>query len=103
MPYGNQALFLKAETFRAIGGFPDLQIMDDYELVRRLCALGRIAILPYPANTSARLASTRPLADHMDQPAGYWRLLPWDASRASGLMVRGEPPEIRAPSRISLP
>ncbi len=54
MPYGDQALFLKAETFRAIGGFPDLPIMDDFELVRRLRRLGRIVILRNPATTSAR-------------------------------------------------
>jgi rSAM/selenodomain-associated transferase 2 len=54
MPYGDQALFLAAETFRAIGGFPHSPIMDDFELVRRLRRIGRIAILPYPATTSAR-------------------------------------------------
>lgn len=54
MPYGDQALFLKAETFRSIGGFPELPIMDDFELVRRLRRFGRIAILPFPVTTSAR-------------------------------------------------
>ncbi len=54
MPYGDQALFLKSDTFRAIGGFPDLPIMDDFEFVRRLRGLGRIAILPSAATTSAR-------------------------------------------------
>ncbi len=54
MPYGDQALFLRAETFHAIGGFPDLPIMEDFELVRRLRRLGRIAILPVSVSTSAR-------------------------------------------------
>jgi rSAM/selenodomain-associated transferase 2/rSAM/selenodomain-associated transferase 1 len=54
MPYGDQTLFLKAETFRTIGGFPELPIMDDFEMVRRLRRLGRIAILPFPVTTSAR-------------------------------------------------
>ena len=54
MPYGDQALLLKTDTFHTIGGFSDLPIMDDFELVRRLRRLGRIAILPLPAITSAR-------------------------------------------------
>ena len=54
MPYGDQAIFLTAETFRALGGFPDLPIMEDFELLRRLRGRGRIAIVPFPVSTSAR-------------------------------------------------
>ena len=54
MPYGDQAIFLKAELFREIGGFPDLPIMEDFELVRRLRGRGRIVIAPAAAVTSAR-------------------------------------------------
>ncbi|MGB9619788.1 MAG: TIGR04283 family arsenosugar biosynthesis glycosyltransferase, partial [Armatimonadota bacterium] len=54
MPYGDQALFLKAPIFHALGGFPDLPIMDDFVLVRRLRRLGRIVILPVPVVTSSR-------------------------------------------------
>jgi rSAM/selenodomain-associated transferase 2/rSAM/selenodomain-associated transferase 1 len=54
MPYGDQALFMKAETFRALGGFPDLPIMEDFEMVRRLKRRGRVSIVPMPAVTSAR-------------------------------------------------
>jgi len=54
MPYGDQTLFLKAETFHTMGGFPELPIMDDFEMVRRLRRLGRIAILPVPVTSSAR-------------------------------------------------
>ena len=53
-PYGDQALFLAAGTFRAIGGYPDLPIMEDFELVRRLKKKGRIFLLPAPVTTSAR-------------------------------------------------
>jgi len=53
-PYGDQAIFLKAETFRQLGGFPDCPIMEDYELVRKLRRIGRIAIAPMPIRTSAR-------------------------------------------------
>ncbi len=53
-PYGDQAIFLRAEVFRDIGGFPDIPFMEDYELVRRLRRRGRIVIAPAPAVTSAR-------------------------------------------------
>ncbi len=53
-PYGDQAIFLRAEVFREVGGFPDLPILEDYELVRRLRRRGRIAIVPAPALASAR-------------------------------------------------
>ncbi len=54
MPYGDQALFMKAETFRVLGGFPEMPIMEDFEMVRRLRRRGRICIVPAPAITSAR-------------------------------------------------
>lgn len=53
-PYGDQATFLKAETLRQVGGFPDWPILEDYELVRQLRRIGRIAIAPMPVTTSAR-------------------------------------------------
>ena len=52
-PYGDQGLFLRARTFRALGGFPDLPVMEDWELVQRLRKLGRVVVLPEPAITSA--------------------------------------------------
>jgi rSAM/selenodomain-associated transferase 2 len=54
LPYGDQGLFVAAENFRRVGGFPDSAVMEDYELVRRLKRLGRIVILDEPAATSAR-------------------------------------------------
>jgi rSAM/selenodomain-associated transferase 2 len=54
MPYGDQAIFLYAATFDKIGGFPDLPLMEDFELVRRLKTQGRIEIVPQPVLTSAR-------------------------------------------------
>lgn len=54
MPYGDQAIFLKAAVFQEIGGFPNLPIMEDFELMRRLRGQGRIAIVPAPVLTSGR-------------------------------------------------
>ena len=54
MPYGDQAMFLRAETFRRMGGFRDLPIMEDFEFARRLRRCGRLVILPQMVATSAR-------------------------------------------------
>jgi hypothetical protein len=54
LPYGDQAIFLRANAFRQVGGFPALPIMEDFELVRRLKGLGQVAIAPSSVITSAR-------------------------------------------------
>jgi rSAM/selenodomain-associated transferase 2 len=54
MPYGDQALFVRADLFASLGGFPSLPVMEDFEMVRRLKKRGRIAILSLAATTSAR-------------------------------------------------
>ncbi len=54
MPYGDQAIFLTAETFRSVGGFMEMPIMEDFDLIKRLQRLGRIEILSAPVITSAR-------------------------------------------------
>ena len=54
LPYGDQALFMKKSLFEEIGGFPELPIMEDFILVRRLKRKGKIAILPAAVKTSPR-------------------------------------------------
>lgn len=54
LPYGDQALFLRAELFHRLGGFPDLPVMEDFSLVRALRRHGRIHILDEQVVTSAR-------------------------------------------------
>jgi len=54
MPYGDQAIFVRTEVFRRLGGFPDIPIMEDFELVRRLRRWGEITIAPGIAVTSGR-------------------------------------------------
>ncbi len=54
LPYGDQALFLRRALFEQEGGFPDLEMMEDFELVRRLRRQGGITLLPIRALTSAR-------------------------------------------------
>jgi rSAM/selenodomain-associated transferase 2/rSAM/selenodomain-associated transferase 1 len=59
MPYGDQGLFMKAGIFNELGGFPDVPVMEDFEMVRRLKRRGRIFIAPASAVTSARRWKTR--------------------------------------------
>jgi rSAM/selenodomain-associated transferase 2 len=54
MPYGDQALFLRAPFFRELGGFPDMPMMEDFELVRRLRRRGDIVTAPAAVTTSNR-------------------------------------------------
>lgn len=54
MPYGDQAIFLRAETFWELGGFREMPIMEDFELIRQLQRRGQIEILSAPVVTSAR-------------------------------------------------
>jgi rSAM/selenodomain-associated transferase 2 len=54
LPYGDQALFLPAARFMAMGGFRELALLEDVDLVLRLRKIGRIALLASPAHTSPR-------------------------------------------------
>jgi GT2 family glycosyltransferase len=45
---------VRRDVFRAIGGFADVPIMEDVDLVRRLRMRGRLLRSPLPAVTSAR-------------------------------------------------
>lgn len=51
---GDQALFVRASNFRALGGFPDIPLMEDVELSRRLKRAGRVALLRARVVTAAR-------------------------------------------------
>jgi rSAM/selenodomain-associated transferase 2 len=54
LPYGDQGLFLRADRFQACGGFPELPIMEDVVMVRRLRKTGRIVTVPERIRTSSR-------------------------------------------------
>ena len=53
-PYGDQGIFVTKSLFHAIGGYPDMVIMEDFELIRRLKRTGKIVILDLAVNTSPR-------------------------------------------------
>jgi uncharacterized protein len=53
-PYGDQGLFLRRAFFEELGGFADMPIMEDYEIIRRLRGYGRIVTLRERVQTSGR-------------------------------------------------
>lgn len=51
---GDQAIFVRRAAFEALGGFPDIPLMEDVEFSRRLKRRGRLARLRLRVTTSAR-------------------------------------------------
>ncbi|MDJ1182654.1 TIGR04283 family arsenosugar biosynthesis glycosyltransferase [Roseofilum casamattae] len=54
LPYGDQGIFLSRQAFEAVGGFPEVPILEDRDLIQRLKRRGKIAIASLPVLTSAR-------------------------------------------------
>ncbi len=54
MPYGDQAIFILSEMFHHVGGFPEMPIMEDFELIRRLQKKGGVVTVAEPVVTSPR-------------------------------------------------
>lgn len=51
---GDQCLFLRREILRQIGGVPDVALMEEFELCRRLRRIGGLALARATVSTSAR-------------------------------------------------
>lgn len=55
IPYGDQAIFIRRDAFRNLGGFPIIPIMEDVALMRQIKKIGgKITIIPRPVATSPR-------------------------------------------------
>jgi len=55
IPYGDQAIFIRAEYFQQVGGFRNIPIMEDVELMQRIKQKkGKIKIIPERVLTSSR-------------------------------------------------
>ena len=61
LPYGDQAVFVRASVFHEAGGFPDQPLMEDLELARRLRKRGRIQVVPASVRVSGRRFIARPV------------------------------------------
>jgi rSAM/selenodomain-associated transferase 2 len=51
---GDQAIFVRRDAFKSIGGFPEIPLMEDVEFSRRLAACGKTLLLPVRISTSGR-------------------------------------------------
>jgi len=79
---GDQAQFVRRESFAGLGGFRDWPLLEDLDFMLRLRDTGRVAILRPPVVTSARRFAARgPLRTVL----GNWWI--WTQ------FVRGVPPE----------
>lgn len=58
IPFGDQVMFMTREAYDEVGGMPDMPLMEDYELSRRLRTLARPKQLPQKVRTSARRFQT---------------------------------------------
>lgn len=80
MPYGDQALFLRRDTFEQLGGYPEWPILEDFELVRRLRRIGRVHVTSATVLSSARrwhrLGPWRNTALNQVILLGYWLGVP---------------------------
>jgi rSAM/selenodomain-associated transferase 2 len=63
--FGDQAMFVRRTVFDELGGFPDLALMEDLELSRRLHRRGRLCVLPATSTASARRLTAH----------GVWRMI----------------------------
>ncbi len=55
IPYGDQAIFIRRDYFMRIGGYREIPLMEDVELMKRVKRLGgRIALLRERVRTSPR-------------------------------------------------
>lgn len=61
LPYGDQALFVRAQVFRALGGFPPIALMEDLAFSRRLREAGVVRVVPARVRVSGRRFIERPL------------------------------------------
>lgn len=76
----DQGIFLRRATLERIGGVPDVPLMEEFELCRRLRPLGRLALADATVVTSARkfrkLGVLRTYALMWRVTVGYYRGVP---------------------------
>lgn len=70
---GDQAIFVRRSALEKVGGVPDQPLMEEIELCRRLCAVGRLALAGASVTTSIRRFRKRGIA------RTYW--LMWKVGR----------------------
>jgi len=72
LPYGDQGLFVRRSALEAVGGVPDVAIMEDLDLVKALRERGRLALLKPSVLTSARRYRSRGVMRTVLRNWGAW-------------------------------
>ncbi len=52
--FGDQGIFIKKDAFDALEGYPDIELMEDWELSKKLHKVGKVKVVKTPIGTSAR-------------------------------------------------
>lgn len=71
LPFGDQGLFCRKDAYERAGGFRDMAVCDDLDLVRRLKREGPFVVLPQATQTSPLRYRGGPLR----QVLRVWRVL----------------------------
>lgn len=72
LPFGDQGLFCRRDVYERAGGYRDLVICDDVDIVRRLKRAGPFSVLPEKTVTSPRRYRER---GALRQVLRNWRVL----------------------------
>lgn len=52
--FGDQGMFMRRDIFEKLGGFQDMELMEDWELSQRIHRLGKMKMIDKKIGTSAR-------------------------------------------------
>ncbi|MGH9105465.1 MAG: TIGR04283 family arsenosugar biosynthesis glycosyltransferase [Acidimicrobiales bacterium] len=91
--FGDQAMFVRRDVFETLGGFPELPIMEDLELSRRLARRGRLVVLP-----ATSTASSRRFDEH-----GTWSMIAFMQALKAGYFLGVEPERLHRLYRAGPP
>ncbi|RMH65943.1 MAG: glycosyltransferase [Bacteroidetes bacterium] len=70
--FGDRGLFVRRQVFEAVGGFADIPMFEDLDLVRRLHRRGTFRFLPLAVTTAARRFEARGLLRQQMLNAYLW-------------------------------
>ena len=92
LAYGDQGLLVRRSVYDAAGGYPDVGIMEDVVLIRRLGRLARVARFPEPIMADARRWTARAACGRSLRNVALLALLSRGSrARPAGPLVRPEP------------
>ncbi|HET6569641.1 MAG TPA: TIGR04283 family arsenosugar biosynthesis glycosyltransferase [Rhodothermales bacterium] len=89
--FGDRGLFVRRDVFDQIGGFPDIPMFEDLEIVRLLSARGGFRFLPLSVTTSARRFSDQGILRQQLRNTYLWThyIIGTDPSRLTHLYRYG--------------